>query len=339
VLAAPVSHKILRTADTDSSRRPIVVVTHGGSAARVQLALILCFERALRPLHRRGLWQVIHFLARLFSPENAVMVSDGRWKFRIYLSDGYWSRWMINGFTYEDEIAKVLDRVVTPGSLFIDCGANNGYWSLYAASKIGLRDRVIAIEAGETNFRRLCENMNLNGGSFRAVRKAIFSQSNLNLRFRTHPLWHESNACVDDADEAQPGNYAVESVQSVTIDDVFSEIPIENRAGEVIIKIDVEGAEIAALEGAKKLIADGALVIYEDHGSDLACHVTDHILREYGLKVYFLHRDERILSNVEDIEHLAKLKTQPHRGYNLLAGRVESPALRRLLNSLRTDEE
>jgi FkbM family methyltransferase len=315
------------------------VVTHGGTAARVQLFLISFFERVLRPLYHRGLWQVVHSLSHFFSAENAVVVSDGMWKFKIYLADGYWTRWMVDGFTYEYEIARVLDRILTPDSMVIDCGANNGYWSLYAASKIGLSDRVVAIEAGERNFRRLCENQQLNGGSFRAVRKAIFSQSNLNLRLRTHPLWHASNACADDTGGAQPGGSAFESVQSITIDDVYHEIPLENRTGEVILKIDVEGSEVAALKGATKLIDAGALVIYEDHGDDLACLVTDHILSEYGLKVYFLHRDKRIISEVENIGQLAKLKKRAHRGYNLLAARPESPALRRLLDSIRADNE
>jgi len=333
--AVRVSRQVSRSGNT----RPTIVVTRGGNAARLQLFLISFFARVLRPLHHRGLWQVIHFLAHFFSPENAVMASDGKWKFKIYLADGYWTRWMVDGFTYEDEIARVLDRILTPDSLFIDCGANNGYWSLYAASKIGLSDRVVAIEAGEMNFRRLCENLELNSGSFRAVRKAIFSQSNLNLRFRTHPLWHASNRCVDDGGDAQQEGYAVESVQSVTIDDVYQEIPLENRTGEVIVKIDVEGSEIAALKGATKLIGEGGLVIYEDHGDDLACLVTDHILSEYGLKVYFLHRDERIISEVQNIGQLAKLKKRAHRGYNLLAGRPESAALRRLLDWLGGDNE
>src|ERR1700686_3810055 len=149
------SSQISRSGNTHSRRRPTVAVTHGGRAARVQLLLISSFERVLRPLHHRGLWHAIHFLARFFFPENAVIVSDGRGKFKIYLGDRYWPRWMVDGFTYEDEIARVLDRILKPWSLFIDCGANNGYWSLYAASRIGSNDRVVAIEAGEANFRRL----------------------------------------------------------------------------------------------------------------------------------------------------------------------------------------
>jgi len=325
--------------NTLSRRRPTVVAANGGNAARVQLFLISLFERVLRPVHHHGLWQAIHFLSRFFALENAVIVSDGKWKFKIYLADGYWTRWMVDGFTYEDEIARVLDRILTPCSLFIDCGANNGYWSLYAASKIGSSERVIAIEAGETNFRRLCENMVLNGRSFRALRKAIFSQSNVSLQFRTHPLWHGSNACVDNVGKPCSEDYAIEVVQSITIDDVFKEIPLKHQTGEVIIKVDVEGAEIAALKGAGKLMADGALVIYEDHGSDLACEVTDYILREYGLDVYFLHRDDRLISKVENIQQLVKLKKRPGRGYNLLAARGESPALGRLLNSVREDEK
>jgi FkbM family methyltransferase len=329
-----VSSQPSRDGTSHSRPRPTVAVTHGGAAARTQLWLVSCFEKAFRPFHHRGFWQAIHFLARFFSPENAVIVSDGKWKFKIYLGDRYWTRWLIDGFTYEDEIAKVLDRILGPQSLFIDCGANNGYWSLYAASRIGLNGRVVAIEAGEENFRRLLENMELNRGSFQAMRKAIFSQSDLNLQFRTHGLWHASNTCVYDARDTQSGGYVLESVASITIDDVFKEI-FFNQLGEVVIKIDVEGAEIAALRGAEKLIADGALVIYEDHGLDLACQVTDHILRECNLEVYFLRRDDELIVKVVDIKQLVKLKKQSHRGYNLLAAREGSPALIRLLNSVR----
>jgi FkbM family methyltransferase len=329
-LSSQASH----TGTSHSRPQPTVAVIHGGTAARTQLWLISCFEKVFRPFHHRGFWQAIHFLARFFSSEDAVIVSDGKWKFKIYLGDRYWTRWLIDGFTYEDEIAKVLDRILGPQSLFIDCGANNGYWSLYAASRIGSKGRVVAIEAGEANFRRLLENMELNGGSFRAMRKAIFSRSDIDLQFRTHRLWHASNTCVYDARNAQSGGYVLESVTSITIDDVFKEI-FHNQLEEVVIKIDVEGAEIAALRGAEKLIADGALVIYEDHGLDLACQVTDHILRECNLQVYFLRRDDELISKVDDIKQLAKLKKQSHRGYNLLAAREGSPALIRLLNSVR----
>ena len=320
-------------------RRPMVAATDGGNAARLQLLLASLFEKTLRPLHYHGLWQATRFLARFFSPQNAVIISDGSWKFKIYLADGYWTRWIVDGFTYEDEVAKVLDRILTPNSLFIDCGANNGYWSLYAASRIGSNDRVVAIEAGEMNFRRLQENMELNGRSFRILQKAIFSQSNLHLQFRTHPSRHASNRCVFDTKDAPSAEYVSESVESITIDDVLKEIPLNHETGEVIVKIDVEGTEIAALRGAVKLIADGALMIYEDHGRDRACEVTDHILREHGLDVYFLHRDDRLISKVEDIAQLATLKKRPGRGYNLLAARPESPALGRLLNSVREDKK
>jgi FkbM family methyltransferase len=322
-----------------SRRRPAVVAIDGGKAAHLQLFLISLFEKTLRPLHHCGLWQATHFLTHFFSPGNAVFISDGSWKFKIYLSDGYWTRWIVDGFTYEDEIAKLLDRILNPRSVFIDCGANNGYWSLYAASRIGSNDRIVAIEAGEMNFRRLQENLELNGHSFRALRKAIFSQSNVNLQFRTHPLWHASNTCVFDAQGRRSHQYMSESVESITIDDVLKEIFLNDQTSEVIIKIDIEGCEIAALKGAAKLIADGALVIYEDHGSDRACEVTDHILREYGLDIYFLHRDGLLLSKVEDIAQLAALKSRPGRGYNLLAARPESRALGRLLNSVAEDEK
>lgn len=318
-------------------RRPCIVAIYGGHSARLQLSLVSFLETILRPVHHRGFWQAIRFLSLFFPPENAVAVSDGTWKFKIYLGDAYWARWLVDGFNYEDEVSRVLDRILRPWSLFIDCGANNGYWSLFAASKIGLNDRVVAIEAGETNFRRLCENMELNGGSFRTLQKAVYRESNLSLKFRTHPVRHGSNACVDSEVSGEHG-YRIESVLSITVDDVFKEIWPQNQSDEVVVKIDVEGSEIEALKGAETLIANGALLIYEDHGADSACHVTAHILKEYGLEVYFLLGNEKQILRVTDVKQLAALKTRSHRGYNLVAARTDSPALCRLLESLRADE-
>ena len=58
---------------------------------------------------------------------------------------------------YEPETARMLDLVLDADTLFVDCGANIGWWSAIAARRIGAPGRVIAIEASKSVFVRLTE--------------------------------------------------------------------------------------------------------------------------------------------------------------------------------------
>ena len=96
----------------------------------------------------------------------------------------------MDGFVYEREIEALLNRILFPNTIFIDCGAK-GYWSVYAAQKIKSPDRIVAIEATSLPFQRLQDNSKLNVDSFTAIRKAVYSESGLDLEFETHPQQHE----------------------------------------------------------------------------------------------------------------------------------------------------
>src|SRR5438128_1874466 len=79
-------------------------------------------------------------------------------KLKIGLYDAYWLALLMRDPAYEPETARMLDLVLDADTLFVDCGANIGWWSAIAARRIGAPGRVIAIEASKSVFVRLTEN-------------------------------------------------------------------------------------------------------------------------------------------------------------------------------------
>jgi FkbM family methyltransferase len=64
---------------------------------------------------------------------------------------------------YDYEEQRFLGSVLAPGDTFVDVGANVGFYSLVAASRVGSEGAVVAIEADPTNFAGLLENVGLSG--------------------------------------------------------------------------------------------------------------------------------------------------------------------------------
>jgi FkbM family methyltransferase len=301
-------------------------------SVRIHYSILRSSAALLRGVGYRGLRKLCRSISSFFPRDNSATVEvEGR-RLRVYLNDDYWVRYALFGFSYEMEIARVLDEVLDCRAIFLDCGANIGYWSVYAGKKVGSRDRVVAVEPSGSTFARLVENSELNCRSFSAVRKAVYSRSGETLQFRVDPARHDSNSIV-------PGGLAdahgcrSEPVDSITIDDLFEKVPIpDGGVSNVVVKVDVEGAEPEAFQGAQGLIGRGAVFIYEDHGSDRLCRSTEFALRS-SLEVYFLHSVMQPV-RICGLGQLAALKECPTRGYNLVAARKDSPTMKRLLAGL-----
>jgi FkbM family methyltransferase len=310
-------------------------VAEGGVPCRIELAALSGLVRILRRADYRGLYAAASLVAKAFPKHNTAILSNGPRKFKIHLNDVFYTR-LLDGFVYESEIEALLDQILSPHTIFIDCGANQGYWSVYAAQKIKRPDRIVAIEATSLPFERLCDNLKLNGDSFTAIRKAVYSQTGLDLEFETHPQLHGSNSCVHQRGKpGQPG-FQRELVKSVTIDDVVASVTSGQSDSDVVVKIDVEGAEIEALKGARKVMQGGGLFIYEEHGKDTTCAVTDFLLHELRSCIYLLQFGLEPV-RIETVEQLAGLHLSAGYGHNLLAADPHSALLKRALQASRSN--
>ena len=91
-----------------------------------------------------------------------------------------------------------------------------------------------------------------------------------------------------------------------------------------LIKLDVEGPEIEAMRGARRLIDAGALVIYEDHGKQSGHPTSCFVLAQHGLEQRWMS-PTRELECVTAIEQVATIKKDPRSGYNFFTYRAQSP--------------
>ena len=150
-------------------------------------------------------------------------------------------RIMATGRT-EPQFTEMLRRIIAPGSTVMDVGANIGYFTCVMAQGVGTSGRVIAFEPFARPRRYLQHNIELNG--FRSV-------------------------CVDPralADWTGPGYvtlpaYRLERDPADAVGDEVDVVPLDSAAADWdlsaldIVKVDIEGAELRALEGMRSSIA------------------------------------------------------------------------------------
>ena len=138
-----------------------------------------------------------------------------------------------------------LKESVAPGSTVLDVGANVGAYTLLFATWIGTSGRVVAFEPAAASRAGLHRHLALNGLAQRVeVRPEAVSDVTGTLMFRDAGTQGDNRIVPRATDGATP-------TPSLTIDDICE----RSRLAPDVIKIDVEGAELAALRGARRTIA------------------------------------------------------------------------------------
>ncbi|MDH3249889.1 MAG: FkbM family methyltransferase [Acidimicrobiia bacterium] len=158
---------------------------------------------------------------------------------------------------YDSGLTRFLIANLRPGDTFVDVGANLGVFSILAALRTGPRGHVHAIEANPSLVEVIHDNVALNYLQDRITvtsAAAVAEPGNVDLHV-TGRFMGESS--IDPAPRDYRG-----AVSSVTVPGMrLDEIPIDTDVR--IMKIDVEGAELAALQGAQRLLTRTEWLIVE----------------------------------------------------------------------------
>ncbi len=169
--------------------------------------------------------------------------------------------------TYETDLQTAIRELVLPGMVAYDVGANVGYISLLLARAVGPQGRVIAFEALPANVERLRLNLTLNPEGERVyVVHAAVTDSSGEVRFLVGPSGGMGKA------EGSAGRQA-EYASSITVPGLALDDFTASAAPPLpqVIKIDIEGGEVLALPGMRRLLADAQpLVLMELHGPEAA---------------------------------------------------------------------
>ena len=159
------------------------------------------------------------------------------------------------GQSYEAEVTTLMDRALRPCDVAVDVGANAGWHTVYMGHVVGEHGHVLAFEPGANTLDRLTSNVALNGlFNVTVVERPAWSEAG------EVTLWLNSddsggNALWDIGDrEHNPKSYA--SPRPVVMQATTIEAELEQRGLGIprLIKVDVEGAEHAALRGAESLL-------------------------------------------------------------------------------------
>lgn len=178
-------------------------------------------------------------LFRLFKPRS-VMVQGHR----MWLDDKDTLELAVHE-VYEPMETALLKEQLKTGQTFVDVGANIGYYTLIAARCVGPAGRAFAFEPDPTNFQLLQKNISANGyTNATPVNKALSSKTGT-TKLYLNPANRGDHRIYDSHD----GRPSVE-IKTTTLDSFFKKLDKEVH----FIKMDIQGAETAALSGMKGLI-------------------------------------------------------------------------------------
>jgi FkbM family methyltransferase len=160
------------------------------------------------------------------------------------------------------------------GDTVIDVGAYYGYFTIYAARKVGKTGKVIAFEPDPENFEILKNNVALSGlNNVILVERGLFNKNtevDLSSDFSRSSIVENKNAQSSSI-----------KIQCSPLDDEMRNLGI-NRID--FLKMDIEGAEVEALEGAEealKNISHVAIACYHVREGKTTGEILQPVLKKY----------------------------------------------------------
>jgi FkbM family methyltransferase len=223
----------------------------------------------------RAIYHAVH-AGRLLLGQNdrAIVVRDGI-TYDLDLAQGI-DFAIFLGNIYERQTKAALRKLVSPGSLVLDIGANIGAHTLHLAKLAGPTGRVMAFEPTDYAFRKLSRNLELNpslAARVQAYHCFLTASDGTSVPDAIYSSWPL---------EKQAGLHAkhlgremkTEQAQARSLDSMLSEHA--DRKVQ-LVKLDVDGFECDVLRGATAMLRDAhpvfvmelAPYVLEERGSSL----------------------------------------------------------------------
>ena len=174
--------------------------------------------------------------------------------------------------TYERDLVQLALDLSPRDATVVDVGANAGYFTLALACAVGPLGRVLAFEPDPQNLCALEQNLADNAIQHVTVCPAAVADRPGEVLFSSFPyslVGHLRRP--DDADDAVQFKVPV-----TTLDAVFAigKLP-------ALVKIDVEGAELAVFRGGQQLFAQRRTTVLAEVRSEYFTTIND-LMRDAG---------------------------------------------------------
>ncbi|MBC7835584.1 MAG: FkbM family methyltransferase [Phycisphaerales bacterium] len=189
--------------------------------------------------------------------------SCGKWdRCRVSLDLSNWSerQTYFLGRFYDLPMQLLLRGFVRPGDCVVDVGANVGMISILAARLVGPSGRVVSFEPNPTAFRKLSSALRTNSLSWVSPRPCALADQHGELMLSV-VTEHTGMGTLAPVPPADAGLVSATHLVRVCVGD---EVLEAEAARPSLIKIDVEGFELAVLKGlARTLVRHHPIVAAE----------------------------------------------------------------------------
>jgi len=220
--------------------------TAGKSPMSWLIDLVRWYNHA-SPSHTRKHWLAQRLQSTLAKRSKGPAVYGGilnAYQMRLDLASPYEAEIFLN--IMEIELIRLLGRLLRPGGVMIDVGANRGICTLMAAKAVGATGKVISFEPNPRAYALLDECLKLNQLSqVHAVQAACWSTPGVATLYDYGQGTEFSSLRPGNSGYEHTGEYQVPTVR---LDDEVS-APVQ------VVKIDAEGAEWEILRGAERLLS------------------------------------------------------------------------------------
>jgi FkbM family methyltransferase len=195
--------------------------------------------------------------------------------------------------SYERETTSLLRKLVSPGDVIYDIGANIGYYSLLFSKLVGSTGWVHSFEPSQREFLALCENIKINNLKNVYLNQLAVSDISGNFEmsvFESSTFGAYNTLGIPNHHKVEKEAYKKNNVRTIKLDDYYS---IYCSQKPSVIKIDVEGAELGVLKGGHNLFTSKGspiivLEICEETlmGLNVSSSQVKDLLADYGYQLF-----------------------------------------------------
>ena len=240
-------------------------------------------------------------LHRHLAPDEryATVKLDQGFTMKLDLKDEEQRKVYFYGHYHERYEARMVRALLDEDEVFWDIGANIGYFSLIAATALNNSGQILAFEPGRLSYERLLDNISLNPfANIKTYNLAVAEAEGEAVLYLSDDIADSSASFYHSGQE--PGGRQV--CKTVSLDKFLVE---QGLRPPDFLKIDVEGAELAVLQGAKSLITTHTpLLLMEMEEKNLAAAgaskaAIQEVLAGYGYRAAHLRKGRwRLIDDV-----------------------------------------
>jgi FkbM family methyltransferase len=223
------------------------------------------------------------------------------------------------GSTFETASMAIYEAVLRPGETAIDCGVNIGAHSYVMARLVGVTGRVVGFEAVPAVFETTRTRL-LSLEQFQPINKAVLD--------RPGAIKFHYNAANDGLSGIR-AREGIEGFEEIEVPATTLDAEVEGHVS--LIKLDIEGAEFAALRGARRILEQSAPVIVFEHGRSSASDNFDYTKEEFFSFFDELEYQVYFISGMPLVEELWDVAAEPTHPWQFFAVHRRSPRMARVM--------